>query len=51
VLLHAQVVRTVNGIKHKRCGSGAIAVSEVGIGTQRWVSGVKLQPVELHFVS
>eukprot|EP00953_Heterococcus_sp_UTEX-ZZ885_P028271 15081-Heterococcus_DN1.PRE.1 len=36
---------------HKRCGSGDIAVSEVGIGTQRWVSGVKLQHGELHTIA
>jgi hypothetical protein len=33
-----EVVRTVNGIRHRRCGGGDIAVSEVGLGTQRWVS-------------
>jgi aryl-alcohol dehydrogenase-like predicted oxidoreductase len=32
------VIKTVNGIKHKRLGFGDIAVSEVGLGTQRWVS-------------
>eukprot|EP00611_Tribonema_gayanum_P019819 TRINITY_DN3509_c0_g1_i2.p1 TRINITY_DN3509_c0_g1~~TRINITY_DN3509_c0_g1_i2.p1 ORF type:complete len:474 (-),score=88.81 TRINITY_DN3509_c0_g1_i2:2557-3936(-) len=33
-----EVVRTVNGIRHRRCGGGDIIVSEVGLGTQRWVS-------------
>ena len=33
------VVKIVNGIKHKRLGGeGEIVVSEVGLGTQRWVS-------------
>lgn len=32
------VVKTVNGIKHKRLGGGDIIVSELGLGTQRWVS-------------
>lgn len=32
------VVRTVNGIAHKRLGAGDIIVSELGLGTQRWVS-------------
>ena len=30
-----EVVRTVNGIRHKRLGAGDIIVSEVGLGTQR----------------
>ena len=33
-----EVVRTVNGIRHKRLGAGDIIVSEVGLGTQRWGS-------------
>lgn len=33
-----EVVATVNGIDHKRLGSGSIVVSEIGLGTQRWVS-------------
>ena len=33
-----EVVRVVNGIKHKRLGGSGIVVSEVGLGTQRWVS-------------
>ena len=32
------VVKTVDGIKHKRLGGGDIIVSEIGLGTQRWVS-------------
>lgn len=33
------VVKIVNGIKHKRLGGeGDIIVSELGLGTQRWVS-------------
>ena len=32
------VVRVVNGMKHKRLGKGEIAVSELGLGTQRWGS-------------
>lgn len=32
------VIRTVNGIRHRRLGGGDIIVSEVGLGTQRWVS-------------
>lgn len=31
-----QVVRTVNGIRHRRLGGTDIVVSEMGIGTQRW---------------
>jgi len=31
-------VRTVNGIRHRQLGSTDIAVSEVGLGTQRWGS-------------
>lgn len=33
-----EVVKTVNGIRHKRLGGGDIIVSEIGLGTQRWVS-------------
>jgi len=33
-----QVIRTVDGIRQKRLGGGDIIVSEVGLGTQRWVS-------------
>eukprot|EP00930_Biecheleria_cincta_P005541 TRINITY_DN106472_c0_g1_i1.p1 TRINITY_DN106472_c0_g1~~TRINITY_DN106472_c0_g1_i1.p1 ORF type:complete len:559 (+),score=76.87 TRINITY_DN106472_c0_g1_i1:24-1679(+) len=33
-----RVVRTVNGIRHRQLGSTDIAVSEVGLGTQRWGS-------------
>jgi len=33
-----QVVRTVNGMKHRRLGGSDILVSELGLGTQRWVS-------------
>lgn len=33
-----EVVRTVNGIRHKRLGGSDIIVSEVGLGTQRWGS-------------
>jgi len=33
-----EVVSVVNGIKHKRLGGGDIVVSEMGLGTQRWVS-------------
>ena len=32
------VVKVVDGIKHKRLGGGDIVVSEIGLGTQRWVS-------------
>ncbi len=34
-----EVVKTVNGIRHKRLGGGDIIVSEMGLGTQRWGSG------------
>lgn len=34
-----EVVRTVNGIRHKRMGGGDLVVSEMGLGTQRWGSG------------
>jgi hypothetical protein len=33
-----EVVNVVNGIRHKRLGSGDLVVSELGLGTQRWVS-------------
>jgi len=33
-----EVVKVVNGIKHKRLGGSDIIVSELGLGTQRWVS-------------
>lgn len=33
-----EVVKMVNGIKHRRLGGSDIVVSEVGLGTQRWVS-------------
>lgn len=33
-----EVVKVVNGIKHRRLGGGDIIVSELGLGTQRWVS-------------
>ena len=32
------VIRIVDGIKHKQLGYGDIVVSELGIGTQRWCS-------------
>lgn len=32
------VIKVVNGIKHRRLGGSDIIVSEVGLGTQRWVS-------------
>ena len=33
-----EVIRNVNGMKHRRLGGSDIAVSELGLGTQRWVS-------------
>jgi len=33
-----QVVRKVNGMKHRRLGGSDIVVSELGLGTQRWIS-------------
>ena len=33
-----EVVRTVEGIRHKRLGGTDIVVSEMGLGTQRWGS-------------
>lgn len=40
------VIKTVHGIKHKRMGGGDIFVSELGLGTQRWVSEDKNAPQE-----
>ena len=34
-----EVVKTVNGMRHKRLGGSDIIVSEMGLGTQRWGSG------------
>lgn len=31
-----EIVKTVNGIRHKRLGNSGLAVSEVALGTQRW---------------
>jgi aryl-alcohol dehydrogenase-like predicted oxidoreductase len=33
-----EVIKTVNGIKHRRLGGSNIVVSELGLGTQRWCS-------------
>lgn len=33
-----EVVKVVNGMKHRRLGNSDIFVSELGLGTQRWVS-------------
>jgi aryl-alcohol dehydrogenase-like predicted oxidoreductase len=33
-----EVLKTVKGMKHRRLGGSDIAVSELGLGTQRWVS-------------
>ena len=33
-----EVVKVVNGIKHRRLGGSDIVVSEVALGTQRWAS-------------
>jgi aryl-alcohol dehydrogenase-like predicted oxidoreductase len=33
-----QIFKTVKGMKHRRLGGSDIAVSELGLGTQRWVS-------------
>mmetsp|Transcript_4454 Transcript_4454/g.5778 ORF Transcript_4454/g.5778 Transcript_4454/m.5778 type:complete len:464 (+) Transcript_4454:129-1520(+) len=33
-----EVVKVVNGIKQRRLGGSGIVVSEIGLGTQRWVS-------------
>lgn len=34
-----EVVKVVNGMKQRRLGGSDIFVSELGLGTQRWVSG------------
>jgi aryl-alcohol dehydrogenase-like predicted oxidoreductase len=33
-----EITKVVNGVRHKRLGGSDIVVSEVGLGTQRWVS-------------
>jgi hypothetical protein len=33
-----EVIKVVNGIKHRRLGGSDIIVSEMGLGTQRWAS-------------
>ena len=33
-----EVIKVVNGIKHRRLGGSDIVVSELGLGAQRWVS-------------
>lgn len=33
-----EIVDTVDGIRWKRLGGGSLVVSEIGLGTQRWVS-------------
>jgi len=33
-----EVVKVVNGIKHRRLGGSSVVASEIGLGTQRWVS-------------
>jgi aryl-alcohol dehydrogenase-like predicted oxidoreductase len=33
-----EIVRTTDGLRHKRLGGGEIVVSELGLGTQRWGS-------------
>ena len=33
-----EVVKVVKGMKHRRLGNSDIFVSEMGLGTQRWVS-------------
>lgn len=33
-----EVVKTVNGMRHRRLGGSDIVVSELGLGTQRWIS-------------
>ena len=35
-----EIVKVVEGIRHKRLGGSDIIVSELGLGTQRWVSGI-----------
>lgn len=32
-----EIIKDINGIKQKRLGSGDIIVSELGLGTQRWM--------------
>lgn len=32
------IITSVNGIRHRRLGGSDIVVSELGLGTQRWVS-------------
>lgn len=34
----SEVIRTISGIEHRRLGNSNIAVSAVGLGTQRWGS-------------
>ena len=41
-----EVVDVVEGIRQKRLGSGDIFVSEIGLGTQRWVSDDSNAPNE-----
>jgi aryl-alcohol dehydrogenase-like predicted oxidoreductase len=33
-----EIIKQVNGMKHRRLGNSDIIVSELGLGTQRWVS-------------
>jgi hypothetical protein len=33
-----EVVKVVNGIKHRRLGGSDVVVSELGLGAQRWAS-------------
>lgn len=33
-----EIIKVKNGIKHRRLGGSDIAVSEIGLGTQRWAS-------------
>ena len=33
-----EVVKNINGMKQRRLGGSDIVVSELGLGTQRWVS-------------
>lgn len=35
---NANIIKTVNGMRYKKLGSSDILVSELGLGTQRWVS-------------
>lgn len=39
-----EVVGVIDGIRQKRLGSSGIIVSEVGLGTQRWVSADRNAP-------